>query len=264
MAPWGWIAGGYGVFLTLTAIGLRGVVRRSITIAACAAYTLLSLGAATLDTFWIHLVVPGLLLLTGYWLCGFFFGTPQPWLERWLLASDRRVFDALHLDRALANAPAWVLEALEASYTADYIVVAGGAFIAALSGPAALTQYWTLVLGAELACYAALPFLRSRPPRALEPPGVIARRAPRLRAFNLGLLDRASVQANTLPSGHVAGAVAAAIAVVPLNPAAGGVLMGMALLIAISAAVGRYHYVVDCVLGAGVAGLAAASLPLVS
>ena len=256
MAPWGLVAGGYGVALALTAIGLRGVARRPIACVASAAYALLGLGAATVDAVWVHLLVPGALLLVGYWLSGFFFGTPQPWLERWLLASDRWAFARLRLDRALGAAPRWVLELLEASYTADYIVVGGGALLLLPHGAGALERYWSVVLAAELTCYAALPFLRSRPPRALEPPGVIARRAPVLRALNTAILDRASVQANTLPSGHVAGALAAALAVMPFNASAGWVFVVMTLLIAISATVGRYHYAIDCVLGGVVAVIA--------
>ena len=45
--------------------------------------------------------------------------------------------------------------------------------------------------------YAALPWLRSRPPRILEGHGVIAERAPVLRRLNVTILDRAGVQANT-------------------------------------------------------------------
>jgi hypothetical protein len=262
MAPWGWIAGGYGVLLTLTAIGLSGVSKRPLAAVACAAYALIALGAATLSAFWVHLVVPGALLLIGYWLSGFFFGTPQPWLEHWLLASDRRVFQILRADHALAAAPGLVLEILEGSYAADYIVVGAGVLIAAPHGTAAVSYYWTVVLGAELACYAALPFLRSRPPRTLEPAGVIARRAPRLRALNVAILDRASVQANTLPSGHVAGALAAALAVMAVSATAGSILMVMAFLIAASAVAGRYHYAVDCVLGALVAVAAAGVVSL--
>jgi membrane-associated phospholipid phosphatase len=81
----------------------------------------------------------------------------------------------------------------------------------------------------------------------------MAQRAPILRRLNVSILDQASVQANTLPSGHVAGAVAAALGLWPVAPAAGLVLLVLAVAIAIAAVVGRYHYVVDCVAGASVA-----------
>lgn len=253
------IAGGYGALLAVTALWLAArrtdVLARRAPVAAvsCAAYALVAIGLATLDTFWVHLLAPGALLLGAYWLSGPFFRDPQIWLESWLLRSDRSTFETLRVDAWLRRAPRWMLELLEASYTADYIVVGGGAILTAPYGAEAVSRYWTIVLAAELTCYAALPFLRSRPPRALEPPGVIAERAPLLRALNTAILDRASVQANTLPSGHVAGAAAATLAIMPISPAAGLVFLAMTALIGISATVGRYHYAVDCALGAVVA-----------
>jgi membrane-associated phospholipid phosphatase len=188
------------------------------------------------------------------------FRDPQPWLEKWLEQTDHAVFTRLGVNRLLRTAPRWILELLEASYTADYLVVAAAALISASAGVGAISRYWTIVLAAELACYGALPFLRSRPPRALEVPGVMAQRAPRLRWLNTAILDRASVQANTIPSGHVAGAVAAALAVMSVSATAGWILMGMAVAIIASAIAGRYHYAVDCVLGAVVAVAASVAL----
>ncbi len=241
------------MFLVLTAAARRDLDRRHLVLAGSAAYALLALGAATVGVWWVQLVVPAVLLLGGYWLSGLFFKHPQPWLESWLARTDRDAFDALGLDRALQAAPRWVLEVLEASYTADYAVIAAGALLSAAAGVDEIARYWSIVLAAELTCYAALPFLRSRPPRAVEAAGVVATRAPRLRRLNTAILDRASVQANTIPSGHVAGAVAAALAVLPLSATAGAVLLILAALITAAAVTGRYHYVVDCVLGAVVA-----------
>jgi hypothetical protein len=255
MAAWGVIAGIYGAFLFLTALMLPSIPKRVRALAGSAAYTCAASGAATLPQFWAQLFLPAVLLLTGYWLPGSMFGPPQPWLERWLLEVDRRTFRALGIETWLKRVPMPVLEVLEAAYVAVYPVVAAGALISAASGAAAVARYWSIVLAAELVCYAALPYLRSRPPRSIERPGVVAQRAPRLRRLNVGILDRASVHANTLPSGHVAGAVAAALAVMPLSAAAGWGLMVVAVLITASAVVGRYHYAVDCVLGAAVAAL---------
>lgn len=256
MAAWGVVAGVYGLVLAAAALS-QPIARRPVGLVACLAYSLMAFGAGTLVSwFWVQLIVPGALLLSGYWLSGFFFRAPQPWLERYLLRSDAAVFRAFGIDRALRRAPRWVLELLEASYAADYVVVGGGAIVAAVAGLDEVVSYWTLVLAAELACYVALPWLRSRPPRALEGPGIVERRAPAVRRLNVAILDRASVQANTLPSGHVAGAVAAALAVGPIDAAAGAILAILALLIALAAALCRYHYVIDCVTGAAVAVLA--------
>jgi hypothetical protein len=106
---------------------------------------------------------------------------------------------------------------------------------------------------AEFICYLALPFLRSRPPRSLEPAGVIARRTPRMRRLNDAIVGGGSIQVNTIPSGHVAGALAAGLAVWPWSAAVGAILIITAVLIAVAATAGRYHYALDCLLGAGVA-----------
>jgi hypothetical protein len=256
MAGWGIVAGVYGLALTLAAL-VQPIRRRAVALVACLAYALIAVGAGTLVSWlWVQLFVPGALLLGGYWLSGFFFRDPQPWLERFLHQSDAAVFRAMGVSQAVARAPTWMLELLEASYAADYVVVGAGAIVAAIAGLEAVSSYWTLVLAAELACYVALPWLRSRPPRVLEGPGIIDQRAPRWRRLNLAILNRASVQANTLPSGHVAGAVAAAVAIWPLDAMAGAILLVVALLIAIAAVVCRYHYVIDCVTGAVIALLA--------
>jgi hypothetical protein len=248
----------YGVVLAIAA-GFLPIERRAVAIAASLAYSLVALATGTLvSSFWVQLVVPGGLLLGGYWLSGFFFRAPQGWLEALLLRSDARIFQALDVNRALQRAPRWVLELLEASYAADYVVVGSGAIVSAFAGIDAVRSYWSLVLAAELACYVALPWLRSRPPRVLESVGVMAQRAPVLRILNVAILDRASVQANTIPSGHVAGALAAAFAVGALNEPAGWALAVIAVLIAVAAAAGRYHYIIDCVSGGAVAVVAAA------
>jgi membrane-associated phospholipid phosphatase len=77
-----------------------------------------------------------------------------------------------------------------------------------------------------------------------------------VRALNLRILRHGSVQWNTFPSGHVATASAAALAVGAVLPAAGAVLGLIAIGVAVAAAAGRYHYVADVVAGALVAALA--------
>jgi hypothetical protein len=211
---------------------------------------LASIGVGTLVTsFWINLLAPGALLLLGYWLSGFFFRNPQAWLEQWLLHIDR----VLAADRWLARMPRVAAELLEISYAADYVVIGGGAIYAATFGTDAVAYYWSLVLTAELASFAPLPWLRSRPPRHVEKGDGPAMRGPYFRRLNTAILDSASVQANTLPSGHVSGAVAAALGVMAVDQTVGWLMLAAAGVIAVAAIAGRYHYVVDCVAGAVVA-----------
>ena len=252
MATWAWIAGVYGVVLTIAALTMP-IRRRAVAAAACLAFVLASLALGTLGrSFAVQFLIPGLLLLTGYWLSGFFFRDPQPWLEQLLLDSDARVFEQSGIHHRLRRAPAWIAEAFEASYAGDYLLIAAGAFVTAPAGIGAVHYYWSLVLGSEFICYGLLPWLRSRPPRAIEG-GRYEYRGGLFRSLNTAILDRASVQANTLPSGHVAGAFAAALGVWPVSGEVGAIFLAIALLISIAAVVGRYHYAIDCLSGASVA-----------
>jgi hypothetical protein len=231
---------------------MQPIPRRTLTLTAAVAYALVALSAATLTSWWVNLLAPGALLLAGYWLSGLFFRAPQPWLEAWLLRTDR----ALLADHWMPRLPRIAAELLEGSYAAVHAVVGGAAIFAATVGVEAVTDYWNLVLTAALASYAPLPWLRSRPPRVLAAAASQPTTAGRhLRRFNVLVLDRASVQANTLPSGHVSAAVAAALGVMTVNPAVGWTLMLVALTIGVAAVAGRYHYAVDCVAGAAVAVL---------
>jgi membrane-associated phospholipid phosphatase len=74
-----------------------------------------------------------------------------------------------------------------------------------------------------------------------------------LRRLNLLVLHRGSIQANTVPSGHAAGAVATALMVMAYLPGPGLALMVLAFAIMAGSIVGRYHYLMDSVLGAAVA-----------
>jgi membrane-associated phospholipid phosphatase len=58
---------------------------------------------------------------------------------------------------------------------------------------------------------------------------------------------------NTIPSAHVAAALGAGLAMASWRPFAGATVIVFAILIAVAAALGRYHYAVDCLLGAVVA-----------
>jgi hypothetical protein len=227
--------------------------RRQVAALASASYALACAAGARTDHPAGLVMIPAVLTLAGYWLSGLFVGAPQPRVERWLLESDRRLFASFRIDRWLADLPMSCLEAIEFVYSTVYLVVVAGAMVLVPAGGDALVRYWSLVMTAELACCAALPFVRCRPPRSLEAPGVIARRSPLLRRLNSLIVERGSIRVNTIPSAHVAAALAAGLAVVPSRPAAGILLMAMSVLIGAAATLGRYHYAVDCVLGAGVA-----------
>ena len=142
--------------------------------------------------------------------------------------------------------PRYLGELLEASYAADYVVIGGGAIVAATAGLDAVAYYWSLVLTSELACYVALPWLRSRPPRAL---GGATGSAARRRTAPLERRDSRSREC----AGQHASRAGTWRAPWPRRSAScrsprrrRWVLMVVAGLIAVAAVAGRYHYAVDC------------------
>src|SRR6185503_4163707 len=168
-------------------------------------------------------------------------------VERWLLGVDERV----GLSRA--NCPRLLRDYFELAYVLVYAVVPAGAITLAIGGHAdAVPRFWSVVLLAEFVSYAMLPWVQTRPPRAIEAQPLVSTSSS-LRRFNLAVLGRASIQANTLPSGHAAGAMATALAVTSVMPAAGVVFLVLAISIAVATVIGRYHYTVDSVLGVIVA-----------
>lgn len=206
-----------------------------------------SAAAAAID--WV--VVPSLVLLLAYRVSGAFLVRPSLPLERRLLAIDDAVLVRTGVLMAYRVAPAAVRSVFELFYTLVYVVVPAGAVVLLAGGRRdALGPYWVTVFAAELTCYAALPWLQSRPPRAVETE--IASGAP-ARVLNLWLLRHGSIQCNTFPSAHAAGATAIALAVWSALPPAGAVFMIVAAGITLATVLGRYHYALDSALGVVVA-----------
>jgi membrane-associated phospholipid phosphatase len=178
----------------------------------------------------------------------------MPHAEAWLAKWDRWLFDELGLRRAIARAPRLVLELLEAAYLSVYVLIPLGFAIVWFGAPDLdVRRYWTVVVSAELICYAMLPWIRTRPPRSLGDHLDIDMRPIVLRGINLRVLHRGSIHANTVPSGHAAGALATALMVMEYNLIAGTALLALAFAIMAGSVVGRYHYAMDSVLGALVA-----------
>lgn len=250
---WETIVLGYVTYLAVIAASVRRFHRaRGPTLtAAFAAWTLWAMARDAPRSLAFDIMAPAACLLAGYWLSGLFFIAPMRRLERWLLRIDQR-------SGVTRMRPALVRDYFELAYVLVYAVVPVGAVTLALGGHAdAVPRYWSIVLLAEYVSYGMLPWLQTRPPRACEMPRADASpSASILRRVNLAVLARASIQANTLPSGHTAGAVATALAVTSVMPAAGLAFLVLAVSIAAATVIGRYHYIVDSVLGVLVAVVA--------
>jgi membrane-associated phospholipid phosphatase len=200
-------------------------------------------------------VMPLIYLLIGYWLPAMLVRAPNLALEQRLLGLDHRLFGFAGLESFANTAPRPLLEYLELAYLCCYAVVPlGFAWLVFAGFQEDVSLFWSTVLLASFACYGLLPWLPSRAPRAVERPAGRPRSS--IRVLNLVVLDRASVQWNTFPSGHTAASVATALAVGSSAPLAGTVLMLIAVSIAAGSVFGRYHYAADAIAGALVAVVA--------
>ncbi len=190
-------------------------------------------------------------VLICYWMTGFYFVRPQEAFETRFVAFDLRARRWFGAEHAATRAPRALLEALEVAYFSCYVVLPAGMIALMLAGRAdGADRYWSIVLVAELACYGVLPWIRTRPPWALGETGALDARRVLMRRLNLLLVREASTQANTFPSGHAAGALAAALAVAMIWPAAGAVFVVVAVSIMAGSVVGEYHYAGDALTGA--------------
>jgi membrane-associated phospholipid phosphatase len=202
----------------------------------------------------VRTLAPALFVLAAYWIAGRLFIEPQPGLERRLLAVDHRAFALLGVDPGRVAGSRWLLEILEASYFTVYAVLPLGAWAAwAQAGPVGVDFYWTVVFPSEATCYIALAWWQTRPPRALEPWAEALRLRSPFRRANELVLTHGSHHMNTIPSGHAAGAVAVALGVASLQVPTAPLFGVVAVAICVATVVGRYHFLVDTLGGAGVA-----------
>ena len=195
--------------------------------------------------------LPGLYLVAGYWLSGWYFVAPMKPVEDWFLEIDWRVLGRDTGSRLVNALPRAALELLEFAYVTCFLFVPGGLLVLILTGHReAADRFWTLVLLGEFGSFAMLPWIQTRPPRVLEPEGAIDRRGLFMRRMNSLQVNSVSIGVNTFPSGHVAGSLATAIAVSEVIPGLTPWLLAVVAAIAIAAVLGRYHYFIDAVAGA--------------
>ncbi len=196
--------------------------------------------------------MPLVYILLGYWLPALLVTRTNQTFERRLLTLDRRWLGIENVAALSDRAPRPVVELLELAYLFCYPIVPiglGCLYVAGLREES--DRFWTAVILAVFGCYGVLPWLPTRPPRAIE--GAPMRSSGPVKSVNLRVLGLASIQLNTFPSGHVAASLATALAVSARLPLAGIPLGLLALAIAIGSVVGRYHYAADALAGAALA-----------
>lgn len=188
-------------------------------------------------------IAPPIALLFGYWASGLLFVAPIPAQERLLGSIDER----LGILCTARRFPAPLAALLETAYVGVYpivpIALALQHFFLPHSDPA---RFWAVVLVTDYMCFGVLPWVQTRPPRALEP---VAPWDSAVRRFNRQLLSTASIQMNTFPSGHAAEALAVALLLIGAPWPIVLVMFGVALAISAGAVYGRYHYAADALAG---------------
>jgi len=261
---WEYIAVAYYGYLTAVAFASTRFARaRAITggafIACClvVGWQAAAWPALRMNALGFAIAFPMPVLLGGHRLSGLFFVSPMEGIERWLMAMDDRWLRRTGVLAGYANGPAIVHEALETAYVLVYAVIPAAVATLAIAGRSdAVPRFWSVVLLAEFLSYGVMPWLQTRPPRVLEAAKGMAPPDSAIRRLNAAILDRGSIQANTVPSGHAAGAVATALAVTDAVPSAGIVFLVLAAGIVAATVLGRYHYFVDSLLGIAVAVMA--------
>ena len=245
MPIWAWAGVPYFIYVGAFGLLVGDLPRSARMLAAGSALLGLALSAAAATpVFWLRsLVLPAVVLLVAYRASGFLWRGPMFEVEARLGAADR----ALGISALARRTPRWTAELLELSYAGVYplIPVALGLHLA-YSKAADADLFWTVVLVTDYVCFAALPFIQTRPPRAFET--AHPWRAC-FRPLNLRLLNHASTRMNTVPSGHAAEALAAALLVIGAPPAIVAAMFFAAAAVSAGAVLGRYHYSVDVVAG---------------
>jgi membrane-associated phospholipid phosphatase len=219
--------------------------RTMITVNAAAGIAALWLLQSTRLRNWLPL---GFIPLA-YWQTGYFVLPINQKLQSKLQSFDQRFLRSLQLGPTVNF---W----LELAYLLVYPLVPAGliALYAAGMGHVA-EEFWNVVLPPAYMCYATFPFIQTLPPRAIEQQAMWEPKRTRIRILNLFVLRHVSIQANTFPSGHVAASLAMAFELLRHAPLIGIVFLIIAIAIAGGAFVGRYHYGLDVLIGAALAGI---------
>lgn len=220
--------------------------RRAIALAAGG--LILTAITASTTAFWFRdVLLPPMLLLVGYWASGFLWVAPMPRYERLLARFDR----ALGLPSAPVRLPKALLDLLELAYVGVYPLIPIALALHLLYGiDPEPERFWTVILVTDFICFGMLPWIQTRPPRAVEDSEVVGSA---VRNLNLTLLRHTSIGVNTVPSGHAAEALAVALLLADAPLPVALVLAAIAIAISAGAVVGRYHYALDAVAAWGVA-----------
>jgi membrane-associated phospholipid phosphatase len=238
----------FGYIAVVALVRRPAAAGRRRALAWCGVGSAICAASSLTAPFWLRgAILPPLALLASYWSSGALWIRPMEQVERFLLRSDER----LQVPRIAAATPRLLVEFQEASYAAVYPLIPLALAACYAVNPAAdADRFWTVILVTDYICFGMLPWIQTRPPRALDsrPPWRSS-----FRAFNVRLLGETSIGFNTVPSGHAAEALAAALMLTTTPWPLATVMWMFAVSISAGAVFGRYHFAVDAFAGWGVA-----------
>jgi hypothetical protein len=200
--------------------------------------------------------LPAALFLVPYWQIGQFFTGSDSAMEARLAAFDRWLFRMVGIRPSQTPIGVGLSTYLQLVYLMVYPLIPLGLvalYVAHLRQN--VDHYWVVVLLAVYVCFAITPFVRALPPRMMTDYDGFPMPATKLGVVNAVILDRASIQAITFPSAHVASSVAAALVLLRLEPWMGAIFLWIALSIVVATVVCGYHYAADVLLAIAMACL---------
>jgi membrane-associated phospholipid phosphatase len=154
-----------------------------------------------------------------------------------------------------AQAWPWLSWPLHLAYLSYYFILAAAPLGLLLSGRAQdAREAALLIMAAFYVCYATFAFFPVAGPRYMLPLAHNAATAAWPARATQQLLDSAGAWGTAFPSSHVAAALVAGLAAVRGWRTLGAVLLAAAVLLALGTVYGQFHYAVDALAGALVAG----------
>ena len=244
MRSWQLASGAFFVYVAIVAFWQTSRRSPARALAAAATGLVVVFASRVLDAPFVSAWIwPPALLLIAYWSSGPLFVAPRPAHE----AALRWLDDRLRIPDAAGRTPRVLAELLEAAYVGVYPLVLLALVLYLRFSPSPDSdEFWSVVLITDFLCFAVLPWVQTRPPRALES-GEPWQSS--IRQFNLRLLGATSIQVNTFPSGHAAEGLAAFLLALAAPPGVVAAMFLAAVAVSAGAVLGRYHYLADALAG---------------
>lgn len=200
--------------------------------------------------------IPAALVLVAYWSVDWVPAAPRDQrLEQWLVSWDRTLLRDLQLHAAIERFGPLLPAVLELAYLVLYAVLPLSIASFYLRRERdRLDEFLFPFLAGTLAVYALMPHFPVDGPRFAFAGEDLPAVETVFRRMNLWILNHWDIRSSVFPSGHVAAAFSAALAMRLAGPARrrlAGALLTIAVLVWMNTVYGRYHYGAD-----GLAGLA--------